>query len=246
MRAQLIILSLCVADGLVLQPLHASRTAAPASIRPYMCAPPEQTGESAAEDVPEVPPSTKPKQYDVSKLTGSSGGAGAGFNQFDPVLTISGFISRRFGIVGGLAVVAILASTEGAEIVKSLGDKGPVAGSGETITTASGLQYVDMLVGTTGDKPMPGTVVGFNAVVKIDDKVLFDTRNDKPVAFKLGQRPFQNIVCEGVEEGLKGMRVGGKRTLLVPSALAPKGLELPPGVPLTYEIEVTEVLPGYF
>lgn len=77
-------------------------------------------------------------------------------------------------------------------------------------------------------------------------QVLFDTRQDKPVAFKYGGRPFQSIVCEGVEEGLKGMKAGSKRRLIVPAALAPKGLELPPGVPIVYEIEVTEVLPGYF
>lgn len=49
-----------------------------------------------------------------------------------------------------------------------------------------------------------------------------------------------------MEEGLKGMRVGSKRKLYVPASLAPKGVELPPGVALEYEIEVTEVLPGYF
>ena len=42
------------------------------------------------------------------------------------------------------------------------------------------------------------------------------------------------------------MKVGGVRELQVPGSLAPKGLELPPGVPLTYVIELTEVLPGYF
>ena len=42
------------------------------------------------------------------------------------------------------------------------------------------------------------------------------------------------------------MRVGSKRKLLVPAALAPKGVDLPAGVPLIYIIEVTEVLPGYF
>ena len=42
------------------------------------------------------------------------------------------------------------------------------------------------------------------------------------------------------------MRVGSKRKLFVPKELAPKGLALPEGVPLVYEIEVTEVLPGYF
>ena len=57
---------------------------------------------------------------------------------------------------------------------------------------------------------------------------------------------FQNVVCEGVEEGLKGMRAGAKRVLLVPAALAPKGVDVPDGVKLKYEIELLEVLPGYF
>ena len=63
---------------------------------------------------------------------------------------------------------------------------------------------------------------------------------------QLGQRPFQNIMCDGVEQGLAGMKVGSKRTLLVPASLAPKGLELPPNAKLTFEITVNEVLPGYF
>ena len=64
--------------------------------------------------------------------------------------------------------------------------------------------------------------------------------------FKLGQRPFQNVLCEGVELGIKGMRAGGKRRLVVPQALAPPGVEVPPGAALVYDVEVKEVLPGYF
>lgn len=71
------------------------------------------------------------KQYDVSSLASNKGGAGAGFNQFDPILTLSGFVSRRFGLAGGLAVVALIASTEGVEILKSFQDTGPVLGGGE-------------------------------------------------------------------------------------------------------------------
>ena len=84
------------------------------------------------------------------------------------------------------------------------------------MTTPSGLQYVDLVKGRVGDSPKPGEVVGFKAKVTIGDKLLFDTANDKPVAFKLGSRPFQNIVCLGVEEGLRGMKVGSKRRLTIP------------------------------
>jgi FKBP-type peptidyl-prolyl cis-trans isomerase len=42
------------------------------------------------------------------------------------------------------------------------------------------------------------------------------------------------------------MKVGGKRLLEVPKNLAPPGVDLPSGVALTYEVELTEVLSGYF
>ncbi len=170
-----------------------------------------------------------------------------GSNQFDPVLTVTSFISRRFGLAGGLAVVALLASTEGNEILKSLGDKGPLPGSGEVITTASGLAYKDVLVGTTGDQVgIMGSIVGLKATVSIADKVLYDTAGEKPIAFRYGKRPFENVLCEGVEQGVKGMKVGGVRELTVPASLAPKGLQAQldaAGQPLIYRVEITEGAP---
>jgi hypothetical protein len=211
----------------------------------------------------------KSDRYDVSKLVSNSNsntddGSGSGFNQFDPVLSATGFLSRRFGILGGLALFAALAAVEGGEILKSFDDSTPLVGNGETVTTSSGLQITELLIGKGGLSPLPGYIVGLQAVVKIGDKVIFDSTgadtsssstgsttvgdssNSKPIAFKYGQRPFQNVLCEGVEEGIKGMKVGGKRVLDVPSSLAPPGVVLPPGVPLIYEVELTEVLPGYF
>ena len=76
----------------------------------------------------------------------------------------------------------------------------------------------------------------------------YSVEDDKPVAFKYGQRPFQNVICEGVEEGIRGMKAGGKRRLLVPANLAPAGVAstLPEGILLVYDVELAEVLPGYF
>ena len=218
----------------------------------------DENGSGDAPPSPEPPPSAASaaaarsaaaSKFDVRESTKAQRQDGAGFNQFDPVLTFSRFISRRFGLAGGLIFVALLAATEGNEILKSVLETGPKEGSGQTITTPSGLQYVDVLVSSSGDTPKPGAVIGFNAKVSIGGSTLFDSTagpNAKPIAFKYGQRPFQNVVCEGVEEGIKSMRAGGKRTLLVPKALAPKGVDVPDGVKLQYEIELLEVLPGYF
>jgi len=209
--------------------------------------PPPIQGEQS-DETPVAP--AKESKFNLKAVAKEQSKKGAGFNQFDPVLSATTFVSRRFGLAGGLTLVALLAATEGNEILKSLLDTGPKPGSGEVVTLPSGLQYVDILVASNGDTPgTPGAVIGFNARVSIGDQVLFDTTtglDKKPVAFKYGQRPFQNVVCEGVEQGIKGMRPGSKRKLLVPKALAPQGVQLPDGVPLVYEIELLEVLPGYF
>lgn len=199
------------------------------------------------EPAAEKPVATQSDRYDVSKLVGGASEDGGGFNQFDPVLSATGFLSRRFGIFGGLAIFAALAAVEGKEILRAFGDNNAVEGTGETITTPTGLKITELLVGGSGSAPLPGYVIGLRAKVSIGDKVIYETTaGEKPIAFKYGQRPFQNVICEGVEEGIKGMKVGGKRVLDVPSGLAPPGVELPPGVPLIYEVELTEVLSGYF
>jgi len=204
---------------------------------------PKETDEPGQGAATQASPASSDK-FDKSKLVDSSG---AGFNQFDPVLSATQAVSRRFGIFGGLAIVGLLAATEGREILGSLLAEKPVPGDGTVVTTASGLQIEDILIGpAVGESVEAGKIIGFQARVIIGDKVLFDTSGDKPVAFKFGQRPFQNVVCEGLEEGLKDMRVGGRRKLTVPESLAPPGVQLPPGVKLTYDVTLTEVLPNYF
>uniref|UniRef100_A0A7S3K5U3 peptidylprolyl isomerase n=1 Tax=Aureoumbra lagunensis TaxID=44058 RepID=A0A7S3K5U3_9STRA len=193
-------------------------------------------------------PRVKAGQYDVSKLVNRQ--EGAGFNQFDPLLTTTRFVSRRFGILGGLAIFVGLAAIEGKEIFGAFTQQAPQAGSDDIISLPSGLKYQDILVSKQGNSPIPGYVIGLQAVVKVgsdsDSKVIYDTKDDKPIAFKYGARPFQNVLCEGVEQGIKGMKPGGKRRIFVPASLAPPGVDLPPGVPLVYDVELTEVLSGYF
>lgn len=192
-----------------------------------------QTDPADADATAEPPSTAAPaasSKFDLKAAASDQAKKGAGFNQFDPVLSLSSFVTRRFGLAGGLALVALLAATEGNEIVKSVFDTGPQAVvDGQIVTKPSGLQYVDVLVSSSGDTPRPGAVIGFNAKVLVGEgegaQVLFDTTKGpdaKPVAFKYGQRPFQNVVCEGVEEGIQGMRAGAKRKLIVPPSLAPK------------------------
>jgi FKBP-type peptidyl-prolyl cis-trans isomerase len=90
------------------------------------------------------------------------------------------------------------------------------------VTTASGLQYTDDAVGD-GELAKAGDTVSVQYtgwIQKADGGkgLMFDTSRDigRPFEFRLGRRK----VIAGWEEGISGMRVGGKRTLVVPSALA--------------------------
>jgi hypothetical protein len=240
--AVLLFITLSVATAFV-PPHHASIGSSMRRVVVHMV---DDTEPNEVIEPPEEKEAIQSDRYDVSKLVGGTTEDGSGFNQFDPVLSATGFLSRRFGIIGGLTIFAALAAVEGGEILKSFDDSTPLEGSGETVTSPSGLKVTEIRVGKAGSAPLPGYIIGLKAVVSIGDKVIYDTAGDKPIAFKYGQKPFQNVICEGVEEGIKGMKVGGKRVLDVPSNLAPPGVVLPPGVPLIYEVELTEVLSGYF
>lgn len=240
MKSVVLVLSFLVAPnlGFHVQPSTISRSR-------LLSSPEPSEGTVVEEEKKEKVPVAKPGRYDVSKLVSQDDGPG--FNQFDPVLSATRFVSRRFGIVGGLSLFAGLALVEGREIVASFRDSSPDAAvDSTTVTLPSGLKYTDVLRGKGGNTPLPGYVIGLKAVVKIGDTEIYNTKDEKPLAFKYGTRPFQNVLCEGVEQGIQGMRVGGKRVIQVPANLAPPGVQLPPGVPLVYEVELTEVLSGYF
>lgn len=131
------------------------------------------------------------------------------------------------------------------EFAKPDSAKKPALGA-KTVTLPSGLQYTDDVVGT-------GTVAQLGNVCWIDytgwvmpDKVEFDSTRLKgrPMTIVLGGA----LMCKGVDDGVLGMKVGGKRTLLVPPALGfTKGTAssklITPESTLKYEITLVHVGP---
>jgi len=110
--------------------------------------------------------------------------------------------------------------------------------SAELITTASGLQYKEIVKGT-GPKPFTGVqvVADFVAMVKNQkDGSLFVFENTldkgKPQDIRVTGDPESATVIVGLDEGLMSMRVGGIRRMYIPGALAfPNGLASAPGRP---------------
>jgi peptidylprolyl isomerase len=117
------------------------------------------------------------------------------------------------------------------------------AAAGE-ITTTTGLQYHDEAVGT-GPVAQSGQTVSVHYtgwLRKPDGSkgAKFDSSRDRnePFSFTLGQQ----MVIPGWDEGVAGMHVGGKRTLIIPARLAygarGAGGVIPPNATLIFDVEL--------
>lgn len=109
----------------------------------------------------------------------------------------------------------------------------------ETITTPSGLQYVELKVGD-GKVAAAGQSVKVHYTGWLTDGKKFDSSVDRgePFVFPLGG----GHVIKGWDEGVAGMKIGGKRKLIIPSKLGygdrGAGGLIPPGATLVFEVEL--------
>ena len=108
-------------------------------------------------------------------------------------------------------------------------------------TTESGLAIVDIVIGE-GDEANSGQTVSVNYTGTLEDGTQFDTSIGRaPFSFPLGA----GRVIKGWDEGVAGMKVGGKRKLTIPPELGygdqGAGTVIPPGASLVFEIELLSV-----
>ncbi len=111
-----------------------------------------------------------------------------------------------------------------------------------TTTTASGLVYEELVVGN-GAEASHGQQVTVHYTGWLTDGTKFDSSKDRddPFAFGLGQ----GQVIKGWDEGVTGMKVGGKRKLTIPPQLGygarGAGRVIPPDATLVFEVELLAV-----
>lgn len=120
-----------------------------------------------------------------------------------------------------------------------------IATAQETITTDSGLRYIDTKQGA-GEKAKAGQNVAVHYTGWLYENgekgKQFDSSRDRgrPFTFPLGGRR----VIAGWDEGVAGMRPGGQRTLIIPPELGygrqGAGGAIPPNATLLFEIELIE------
>ena len=110
------------------------------------------------------------------------------------------------------------------------------------VVLKSGLKYVDVAEGA-GSAAVSGKMVTVHYTGMFPNGKKFDSSVDRgqPFTFKLGV----GQVIKGWDEGVSGMRIGGKRTLFIPSELGygkkGAGSVIPPNSELKFEVELLEV-----
>jgi peptidylprolyl isomerase len=142
-------------------------------------------------------------------------------------------LTRRSTLATALALVATGASTA-------------IAQTGKAMTTASGLQITDSKVGT-GATPKTGQTCVMHYTGWLYQNGAkgqkFDSSVDRgqPFDFPIGT----GRVIKGWDEGVATMKVGGKRTLIIPPELGygarGAGAVIPPNATLIFEVELLDV-----
>ena len=135
--------------------------------------------------------------------------------------------------LGILVLLAIAAS--------GCSKSGPTNVSGSGTKTASGLQYWDITTGS-GAIAVPGKIVKVHYTGWLTDGTKFDSSRDRnqPYEFPLGA----GRVIKGWDEGVAGMKTGGKRQLRIPPDLAygSRGVgPIPPNSTLIFDVELLDV-----
>jgi peptidylprolyl isomerase len=118
--------------------------------------------------------------------------------------------------------------------------------AGATVTTPSGLKITDTKVGT-GATPKPGQICVMHYTGWLYEGGAkgkkFDSSVDRgqPFEFPIGRRQ----VISGWDEGVATMKVGGKRTLIIPPDLGygarGAGGVIPPNATLIFDVELLDV-----
>jgi len=110
------------------------------------------------------------------------------------------------------------------------------------IELESGLKFEELEEGT-GTEAVAGNRVSVHYTGWLEDGTKFDSSHDRndPFAFKLGA----GMVIKGWDEGVAGMKIGGKRKLTIPADLGyganGAGGVIPPHATLIFDVELLAV-----
>ena len=148
---------------------------------------------------------------------------------------------RRFALMALLPILAACASSPSATIANTT--FAPSLGVDTTTMTPlrGGVWYRDLEVGTGAEAARGRTVGVYYTAYFASGGEFESTRSpEEPIRFELGA----GRVIEGWDRGISGMRVGGRRRLVIPPSLAygRRGTDrVPPNAVLVFDVELIDV-----
>ena len=155
-------------------------------------------------------------------------------------------MNRKASLLMGAAAAAVLALTVHPAMGQDKTADSEKKSETKMTRTTSGLQYQDTVVGT-GANPKTGQICVMHYTGWLWENGAkgkkFDSSVDRgtPFEFPLGQ----GRVIKGWDEGVATMKVGGKRTLIIPPALGygarGAGGVIPPNATLMFDVELLGV-----
>lgn len=120
------------------------------------------------------------------------------------------------------------------------------------VTLDSGVQYQDMAIGS-GPSPKLGDRVAVHYSLYYNGLEVESSRDSsglaaRPFGFNWGTQTGTGAICKGVQLGMEGMQVGGRRKITVPSELAfgKKGLPpfIPPDATVLFDVSIWSLKPA--
>ncbi|XAR64601.1 Peptidylprolyl isomerase [Bertholletia excelsa] len=164
--------------------------------------------------------------------------------------TLSSQHERRRALIGCLlAALGIgISDVAGAVSTSRRALRGAKIPESEFVTLPNGLKYYDLKVGG-GAEAVKGSRVAVHYVAKWKGVTFMTSRQGMgvgggtPYGFDVGQSERGNVL-KGLDLGVRGMRVGGQRLLIVPPELAygSKGVqEIPPNATIELDVELLSI-----
>jgi len=150
-----------------------------------------------------------------------------------------------FGVLSLAVALSAQTTTHKAVPTHRPNTAAPTKVTGDGVKTDSGLQYWDIKVGT-GEEAKSGDHVKVHYTGWFTSGKKFDSTVDanQPYEFTLGK----GNVIKGWDEGIAGMKVGGKRQLRIPPELAYGDVGyktiVPPNATLIFDVQLLAVTPA--